>query len=96
LRSFAEATRRALAFAAAGVLLLEQAGQLSTSDPLSKHVGEMPGWAHRVTLAQLMHHSSGIPDYFGDLGPKGWEEATLNRQDALAKNFRGKEAAVSA
>jgi CubicO group peptidase (beta-lactamase class C family) len=45
----------------------------------------MPGWAHRVTLAQLMHHSSGIPDYFGDLGPKGWEEATLNRQDALAK-----------
>ena len=45
----------------------------------------MPGWAHRVTLAQLMHHSSGIPDYFGDLGAKGWEEATLNRQDALPK-----------
>jgi CubicO group peptidase (beta-lactamase class C family) len=45
----------------------------------------MPGWADRVTLAQLMHHSSGIPDYFGALAPKGWEHATLTQQDALAK-----------
>jgi CubicO group peptidase (beta-lactamase class C family) len=72
-------------FIATGVLLLEQAGQLSRSDPLSKHVPGMPGWAHRVTLAQLMHHSSGIPNYFGDLAPKGWEHATLTQQDALAK-----------
>jgi CubicO group peptidase (beta-lactamase class C family) len=72
-------------FIATGVLLLEQAGQLSTSDPLSKHVRGMPDWAHRVTLAQLMHHSSGIPDYFGDLAPKGWEQATFKQQDALAK-----------
>ncbi len=72
-------------FTAIGVLLLEQAGQLSTSDRLSKHVARMPGWADRVTLAQLMHHSSGIPEYFGALAPKGWEQATLNQQDALAK-----------
>jgi CubicO group peptidase (beta-lactamase class C family) len=45
----------------------------------------MPGWADRVTLAQLMHHSSGIPEYFGALGPKGWQDAKLNNQDALAK-----------
>ena len=32
-----------------------------------------------------MHHSSGIRDYFGELGPKGWQDATLNKQDALAK-----------
>ena len=72
-------------FIATGVLLLEQAGRLSTSDRLSKHVPGMPGWADRVTLDQLMHHSSGIPDYFGELGPKGWQDATLNKQDALAK-----------
>ena len=72
-------------FTATGVLLLEQAGQLSTSDPLSQHVPGMPGWADGVTLAQLMHHSSGIPDYFGALGPNGWQDATLNKQDALAK-----------
>jgi CubicO group peptidase (beta-lactamase class C family) len=34
-------------FTAIGVLLLEQAGQLSTSDPLSQHVPGMPGWAER-------------------------------------------------
>ena len=72
-------------FTAIGVLLLEQAGQLSTSDRLSEHVPGMPGWADRVTLAQLMHHSSGIPEYFGALGPKGWEPATLNKQEALAE-----------
>jgi CubicO group peptidase (beta-lactamase class C family) len=72
-------------FVAIGVLLLDQAGQLSTSDPLSQHVPGMPGWADRVTLAQLLHHSSGIPDYFGDLAPKGWEHATLNPHGALAK-----------
>jgi CubicO group peptidase (beta-lactamase class C family) len=72
-------------FVAIGVLLLEQAGQLSTTDSLSQHVPGMPGWADRVTLAQLMHHSSGIPDYFGDLAPKGWEHATLDQQGALAK-----------
>jgi CubicO group peptidase (beta-lactamase class C family) len=66
-------------------LLLEQAGQLSTSDRLSKHVAGMPGWADRLTLAQLMHHSSGIPDYIGALGPKGWPDTTLTKQDALAK-----------
>jgi CubicO group peptidase (beta-lactamase class C family) len=72
-------------FTAIGVLLLEQAGQLSTSDRLSKHVPGMPGWADRVMLLQLMHHASGIPEYFGALGPKGWQDATLNKQDALAK-----------
>jgi len=72
-------------FIAIAVLLLEQAGQLSTSDPLSRHVSGMPGWADRVTLAQLMHHSSGIPDYIGFLGPHGWPDTTLTKQDVLAK-----------
>jgi CubicO group peptidase (beta-lactamase class C family) len=72
-------------FVAIGVLLLEQAGQLSTSDPLSQHVPGMPGWANRVTLAQLMHQSTGIPDYIGFLGPHGWPDTTLTKQDVLAK-----------
>jgi CubicO group peptidase (beta-lactamase class C family) len=72
-------------FIAIGVLLLEQAGQLSTPDRLSEYVPGMPAWADRVTLAQLIHHASGIPEYIGALGPKGWPEATLTKQDALAK-----------
>ena len=78
-------------FIAIGVLLLEQAGQLSTSDRLSEYVPGMPAWADRVTLAQLIHHASGIPEYIGALGPKGWPEATLTKQDALAKIFAAKK-----
>jgi CubicO group peptidase (beta-lactamase class C family) len=37
----------------------------------------MPGWADGVTLAQLMHHSSGIPDYIGFLGAHAWPDTTL-------------------
>lgn len=72
-------------FVAIGVLLLEQAGRLSTSDPLSQHVPGMPGWADRVTLAQLMHQSSGIPDYIGFVEVHGWPDGTLNKQEVLAK-----------
>ena len=45
----------------------------------------MPGWADGVTLLQLIHHSSGNPEYYGDLAPKRWEPATLNKQEALAE-----------
>jgi CubicO group peptidase (beta-lactamase class C family) len=38
-----------------------------------------------MTLAQMVHHSSGIPEYFGFLWAKGWPEATLTKQEALAK-----------
>jgi CubicO group peptidase (beta-lactamase class C family) len=50
-------------FTATAVLLLAGAGTLSLDDPLAKHLGGLPAWSHRVTLAQLMHHTSGIPDY---------------------------------
>ncbi len=52
-------------FTATAVLLLVEAGKLTLDDSLSKHVPGLPGWAGTVTVAQLMHHTSGIPDYTG-------------------------------
>lgn len=40
-------------FIAIGVLLLEQAGQLSTSDRLSEHVHGLAAWADRVTFGSI-------------------------------------------
>ena len=77
-------------FTAIGILLLEQAGQLSMSDRLSKHLHGMPDWADRVTLAQLMHQVSGVPDYFGSLDLEG-EPARLNRDQLLAQIARTKK-----
>ncbi len=50
-------------FTAAAILLLEQDGLLSTDDLVSEH---LPGFAHgdRVTIEQLLTHTSGIADIF--------------------------------
>lgn len=50
-------------FTAVAVLLLAGEGRLSTADPVARHVPGLPAWAGRVTLDQLIHHTSGIPDY---------------------------------
>jgi CubicO group peptidase (beta-lactamase class C family) len=52
-------------FTATAILLLVEADKLTLDDPLSRHVSGLPGWAASVTVAQLMHHTSGIPDYIG-------------------------------
>src|ERR1700738_4975912 len=50
-------------FTATAILLLADAGKLTLNDPLAQYMSEMPPWAANVTLTQLMHHTSGIPDY---------------------------------
>jgi D-alanyl-D-alanine carboxypeptidase len=48
-------------FTAAAVLRLVELGKLRTDDPLSKYVPEFPEPGRRVTVAQLLSHTSGIP-----------------------------------
>jgi CubicO group peptidase (beta-lactamase class C family) len=50
-------------FTAAAVLLLENDGKLALSDRLAKYVANFPD-AEKITLTQLLEHSSGLPDYF--------------------------------
>ncbi len=49
-------------FAAASIMLLAQAGKLSVDDRLSRY---FPDYAYgaRITLRQMLNHTSGIPDY---------------------------------
>lgn len=46
-------------FTAAAILLLEDAGRLSTGDRLSRFLPDYPG-AERITLHQLLTHSAGV------------------------------------
>ncbi|KQH78573.1 hypothetical protein AO501_26005 [Mycobacterium gordonae] len=62
-------------FTATAVLLLAAAGKLTVEDSLAQYLPEMPPWAANVTLAQLMHHTSGIPDYVGLLQEQGFSYA---------------------
>lgn len=59
-------------FTATAILLLVQAGKLTLDDPLSQYVPELPPWATKVTVAQLMHQTSGVPDYTGLLQGQGY------------------------
>ncbi len=52
-------------FTAAGILLLAEEGQLSLDDRLSKHFPDGPAAWHRITIRQLLTHTSGMKDYEG-------------------------------
>ena len=72
-------------FTATAVLLLSFDGALSLQDPLSKYVHGLPGWADQVTIDQLIHHTSGIPDYLQEFTRAGitYDQPTT-QQDAVA------------
>lgn len=52
-----------LPFTGIAVMQLVERGKLSLDDDLSKHVPEFPLQGHRVTVRQLLNHTSGIVDY---------------------------------
>ena len=72
-------------FTATAVLLLQQEGKLSVNDRLSHHLDGLPGWADQVTLAQLMHHVSGIPETEDILLDKGFRYQDHVTQKTLRK-----------
>ena len=49
-------------FTCAAVLLLASEGRLGLEDDVRKHIPEFPDLGARITVAQLMHNSSGIRD----------------------------------
>lgn len=58
-------------FTATAILMLQREGKLKTSDPIAKYVSGLPSWGAGVTLDQLIHHTSRIPDYWVQLDDIG-------------------------
>jgi len=50
-------------FLAMAILLLESNGKLALDDDVHKYVPELPPYSSKVTLRDLLHHTSGIKDY---------------------------------
>jgi CubicO group peptidase (beta-lactamase class C family) len=63
-------------FTALSVLLLEQDRKLSLDDDIRRWVPEVPALG-RITLRQLLEHTSGLRDYYGLLGINGWRANEL-------------------
>ena len=51
-----------------GVLMLAEERKLRLDDPLGKHIPSLAGFGPRVTLRQLLHHTSGIRDLYDEEG----------------------------
>jgi CubicO group peptidase (beta-lactamase class C family) len=58
-------------FTATAILMLQRDGALGLADPVGTHVGGLPAWGRWVTLDQLMHHTSRVPDYWTVLDRDG-------------------------
>jgi D-alanyl-D-alanine carboxypeptidase len=52
-----------LPFTGVAVLQLVERGKLSLDDEVSRYIPEFPMQGHRVTVRQLLNHTSGIVDY---------------------------------
>jgi len=50
-------------FTAACISMLIDEGKVALSDPVQKHIPELPDYGEPVTVGDLVHHTSGLPDY---------------------------------
>src|SRR5581483_6170615 len=49
-------------FTCAAILMLAAEGRLDIQDDVRRHIPDLPDLGHRITLAHLMHNTSGIRD----------------------------------
>ena len=59
-------------FTAMSIVLLAQQGKLSLDDSARRWIPELPSFAAGSTLRHLLHHTSGLRDYFTLLAVSGW------------------------
>ena len=50
-------------FTAASILLLEERGKLTLDDPIKKHMPDAPAAWDKITIYNLLTHTSGIPNF---------------------------------
>lgn len=76
-------------FTAASVLLLEERGKLKVEDPVRKYMPDAPTAWDRITIYNLLTHTSGIPNFtsFPEYGPTEWKDTTPTE---LVARFRDK------
>lgn len=55
-------------FTAVGILMLAEERKLDLDDPIGKHFAPLAGFGPEVTLKQLLHHTSGIRDFYDEAG----------------------------
>jgi CubicO group peptidase (beta-lactamase class C family) len=68
-------------FTATAIVLLAQRGELALDDTLASFLPDLPDWAAEVTIRQMVHHTSGIPDYIVLLLDEGFDYGDVTTDD---------------
>ncbi len=71
-------------FTAASILLLEKQGKLSVNDDVRKYIPELPDYGQKISILNLLNHTSGLRDYLTlmDLAGINTDSVTTD-EDAL-------------
>jgi CubicO group peptidase (beta-lactamase class C family) len=79
-------------FTAMAIVLLELDGKLSLEDDVHKYLPELPDYGYKITIRNLLQHTSGIRDQWQTLGLAGWDlEDVITQDQILRMLFRQKE-----
>lgn len=71
-------------FTATLVLLLQEDGKLRLDDPVVKYLPDAPAHWRDITLSELMHHTSGIPDFASFEEYAHWRMVAHSHEEELA------------
>jgi CubicO group peptidase (beta-lactamase class C family) len=72
-------------FTAAAILLLEERGKLKVEDPISKYYADAPAAWSRITLLNLLQHTSGIPDFAAEPDVGTWMGQRTTPADSVKR-----------
>ena len=67
------------------MLLLEQQGKLSIDDDIRKYLDYVPDFGKKITIRQLIHHTSGLRDQWQLLANAGWQLDDVITQEHVIK-----------
>lgn len=78
-------------FTATSILLLEKEGKLSVDDDVHKYIPELPDYGKKITILNLLNHTSGLRDYLTLFDIAGVNvDSVTTEEDALALILRQK------
>ncbi len=79
-------------FTAMAMVLLEQDGKLSLEDDVHKYLPELPDYGVKITIRNLLQHTSGVRDQWQTLSLAGWRmDDVITQQQILRMLFHQKE-----
>ena len=59
-------------FTAMGIILLHLKGVLSIDDDIRKHLPDLPDFGEKITIRNMLHHTSGLRSFHALLSLAGW------------------------